>query len=267
MKFKKKNLLLSSILFVLMAIASISWRYTNSTESAHKTSYSKEKTATAAFSIDSTFNNFYTHLQSIAPTLNRLVLKQAYIGYLNLREQGKTQSPLLTIADLSMHSREPRLWIIDTERDTVLLNTYVSHGRGSGLAEAKRFSNQPNSNQSSLGFYLTGETYHGKHGRSLRLDGLDKGFNSNARTRAIVMHGAWYVGPQILSHQNRMGVSLGCPAVPENLKDQIIDLIKDKSVLYIYGQSNSYHSAWLNEEIASRGLMALKTTESDEQVM
>ncbi|GAA4804913.1 hypothetical protein GCM10023231_37560 [Olivibacter ginsenosidimutans] len=206
------------------------------------------------------FESTYQQIKAFAPTLDSNVFKQAYIGYLNLRDQGKTHSSILSIADLSIHSSQPRLWIIDLADDRVLVNTFVAHGRGSGLTEAKSFSNRPNSNQSSLGFYLTGETYQGKHGRSLRLDGLDEGFNTNARARGIVLHGAWYVGSKILKGQDRMGVSQGCPAVAEALKDKIINLIKDKSVLYIHGSSKTYHSALLNEQLATESLMASSIT-------
>lgn len=200
--------------------------------------------------------------------LDSAVFRQAYTGYLNLKSQGKARSPIISIADLSLPSKEPRLWIVDVERRKLLMKTYVAHGRGSGSAEATTFSDRNNSNQSSLGFYLTGEVYYGKHGRSLRLDGMDKGFNGNARARAIVLHGAWYVGEHILKKQNRMGVSLGCPAVSDELVDQVIDIVKDRSVLYINGKSTHYQSAYLNEEIAGNALLAMQGEQgpADEEI-
>lgn len=261
----KKSILVPSVVFLFLAvIISTSWRSANSTKPLNnKISDEKEGTNLSSM-LSYRFEAAYAHIQKFAPTLDRTVFKQAYIGYLNLKEQGRTRSSILTIADLSIHSSEPRLWIIDLAEDSVLLNTFVAHGRGSGIQEARLFSNRPNSNQSSLGFYLTGETYQGKHGRSLKLDGLDYGFNTNARARGIVLHGAWYVGAKVLKGQNRMGVSQGCPAVAEHLKDKIIDLIKDRSVLYIHGQSNSYHSAFLNEQAASQSLVAASMNETDE---
>jgi len=257
MKFKK-SMVLPSVVFLFMAITiCMGWRsiqHAKTITKATETTIKREATERSILSY--TFESTFQQIRESAPTLDSSVFKQAYIGYLNLREQGKTHSSIISIADLSLHSNQPRLWIIDLEEDRVLLHTYVAHGRGSGLAEAKTFSNRPNSNQSSLGFYLTGETYQGKHGRSLRLDGLDKGFNTNARARGIVLHGAWYVGKNILRGQNRMGVSQGCPAVAERLKDKIIDLIKDRSVLYIHGSSSNYHSALLNERAATQSLMA-----------
>src|SRR5690606_31641781 len=137
------------------------------------------------------------------------VFEKAFVGFLNLKNQHKLQngSTILTVADLGLSSKKKRLWIMDLQNKRVLLNTWVSHGQGSGGDMATRFSNRPNSHQSSLGFYLTGEVYYGKHGRSLRLDGLDKGFNSKARARAIVIHGADYVSQQTINGLNRLGRS------------------------------------------------------------
>lgn len=253
-----KSMVMPGIVFLFLAITiCMGWRSINAAHSVPNTTSNKKKIKHTERSILSyQCESTYQQIKQFAPTLDSNVFRQAYIGYLNLREQGKTHSSVISIADLSVRSNKPRLWIIDLAQDSVLLNTFVAHGRGSGLVEAKTFSNRPNSNQSSLGFYLTGETYQGKHGRSLRLDGLDKDFNTNARSRGIVLHGAWYVGANILKGQNRMGVSQGCPAVAEVLKDKIIDLIKNQSVLYIHGQSNTYHSALLNEQIATDNLMA-----------
>lgn len=190
--------------------------------------------------------------------LDSMVFRKAYTGYLNLKAQGKARSSIISIADFSLPSRLPRLWIVDVATRRLLLKTYVAHGRGSGNEEATVFSDRNNSNQSSLGFYLTGEEYRGKHGRSLRLDGLDKGFNSNARGRAIVLHGASYVGEHMLKSQNRMGRSLGCPAVSDKQVDQVINMVKGRSVLFINGISSNYRSAYLDEEVANRTLMAMQ---------
>jgi len=256
-----KSMVLPSIVFLFLAITiCMGWRSINAAHAVPNTSNKKKIKHTERSILSYQCESTYQQIKQFAPTLDSNVFKQAYVGYLNLREQGKTHSSIISIADLSIRSNQPRLWIIDLAQDSVLLNTFVAHGRGSGLVEAKTFSNRPNSNQSSLGFYLTGETYQGKHGRSLRLDGLDKDFNTNARSRGIVLHGAWYVGPNILKGQDRMGVSQGCPAVAEVLKDKIINLIKDQSVLYIHGQSTTYHSALLNEQVATDNLMASMET-------
>lgn len=186
------------------------------------------------------------------------VFEQAFIGYLNLKDSQKIseESSVLSIADFSQSSKKKRLWIVDLKDNTLLLNTWVSHGRGSGGDIPTKFSNTNNSHQSSLGFYVTGEVYYGKHGRSLRLDGMDNGFNSNARQRAIVLHGATYVSPQAIKSLDRLGLSHGCPAVPVELTNQIIDLVKSKNVLYIHANSPEYRSVYLNPEAAGRKLLA-----------
>lgn len=150
------------------------------------------------------------------------------------------EKPLLTVIDFSLPSTEKRLWIIDIEKQEILLNTVVAHGRNSGHLMAEKFSNQPESYQSSLGFYKTAETYQGKHGYSLRLDGLEKGFNDLARSRAIVIHGADYAREEFAKATGRLGRSLGCPALPTELSAKVIDLIKDGSLIFIFGNDPNY---------------------------
>ena len=136
-----------------------------------------------------------------------------------------------------MSSNTKRLWIIDLSTNTVLYNSLVAHGRNTGNEFATAFSNASESYKSSLGFYATGEVYQGKHGLSLRLDGLEQGVNDNARARAVVMHGADYVAESFIKNNSRLGRSLGCPAIPMNMTKEIINTIKDKSCLYIYHPS------------------------------
>lgn len=158
-------------------------------------------------------------------------------GFNKFKEKGIFKKNILTLIDFSKSSNSKRLWIIDLDKDEVLLNTYVAHGRNTGEEFASKFSNQAESFQSSLGFYATAEIYSGKHGASLKLDGLQKGMNDNARERAVVMHGADYVSEKFIRNNKRLGRSLGCPAVPEELNDKIIHMIKDKSCLFIYHPS------------------------------
>lgn len=164
-------------------------------------------------------------------------------GFNKLKEEGKIKKDLLTVIDFSLSSTAKRLWIIDMATQTVVYNTLVAHGRNSGDEFATNFSNAANSNCSSLGFYATGEIYIGKHGESLRLDGLEKGINNNARSRAVVMHAADYVNEGFAKQHHRIGRSLGCPALPNGLNKEIINLIKGKSCLFIYHPSQSYAAA------------------------
>jgi hypothetical protein len=141
---------------------------------------------------------------------------------------------LLTVIDYSLPSTEPRLWVLDLERGKVLYRELVAHGSGSGANYATSFSNEMNSRQTSLGLFLTGGTYQGGNGYSLKLRGLDKGLNDLAEARYIVMHGAWYVSPEQARAQGRIGRSWGCPALSEKIAPAVIDTIKGGTFLFSY---------------------------------
>ena len=180
--------------------------------------------------------------------------QQAYIGFKKLQLQNKlNNSNLLTIIDFTKPSTQKRLYIIDISEKKLIERSLVAHGRNSGSLNANSFSNTPQSYQSSLGFYLTAETYYGKHGYSLRLDGLEKNINDNARDRAIVIHGADYVSESFIEKYGRLGRSFGCPALPKAKSKAIIDVIKNKSCLFIYSASETYaaQSNYLQPTLAS----------------
>lgn len=142
--------------------------------------------------------------------------------------------PILTVIDYTLPSRQPRLWVLDLTRTRVLAHELVAHGRATGDDLARRFSNRPGSLQSSLGTFLTGAVYHGRHGPTLRLRGLDAGLNDRAAERGIVIHGAWYVSSAVATKLGRLGRSEGCPALSQAAASRIIQLIRDGSVLYAY---------------------------------
>ncbi len=144
---------------------------------------------------------------------------------------------LLTIIDYSLPSTQKRLYILDVKNQKLLKKTLVAHGMNTGNLQAEFFSNKPESLKSSLGLYITQETYYGKHGFSLRIKGVSKGLNDNAEERAIVIHGADYVSFDFIENFGRIGRSYGCPALPVDETDEIIDLIKNGSCLYIYHPS------------------------------
>lgn len=180
--------------------------------------------------------------------------RKGLIGFLNLRESQQEQvKDILTIIDFNLPSSQKRMWVIDLNQMKVLFHELVAHGRNSGDNYATKFSNVANSLSSSLGFYLTGEEYVGKYGRSLRLDGMEAGFNDRARERAVVLHGADYASQAIVDAQGRLGRSYGCPAVPFENKDAIVDTIKDRSVLFINGPDALYEqeSLLLNPQEAT----------------
>jgi hypothetical protein len=166
------------------------------------------------------------------------IFNTAILGY-RLTDNIKKKS-IITIIDFSRPSTEERFLVIDLVNRRILYKCFVAHGKNSGENFAKSFSNQSESLMSSLGFYLTGETYSGKNGYSLRLDGLENGINDHARVREIVIHGASYVSGEFIKKYGRLGRSWGCPALPLELTKEIIDLISGGSCLFIYGDDNFY---------------------------
>ena len=158
------------------------------------------------------------------------------------RSTGDFQSPILTIIDYSLPSTDRRMWIIDMIQRRVLSQELVAHGEASGDLYAVAFSNRMGSNQTSLGLFRTEGTYYGANGYSLRLDGLDTGFNDNARERAIVVHGAPYVSDAFARAQGRLGRSWGCPALGDQVAREIIDRIKGGNLIFSYYPDQ----AWLN---------------------
>jgi hypothetical protein len=217
----------------------------------------KLKEAPAAISADSLYNQYlddiYLAANLGASGLDQLVFEKAVTGFYNLKNAGKLSSKksIISIADMSQTSSTKRLWVIDLDKKELLLNTWVAHGKNTGDDKASRFSNVNSSNQSSLGFYITGEIYNGKHGRSLRLDGMDNGYNDNARRRAIVVHGADYVSQGTINALGRLGRSLGCPAVAPELSDKLINTIEGKTVLFINGADQHYTSKYLDNHLAA----------------
>ena len=204
--------------------------------------------------IEEYFHSIYDHIDfSNGSKLSYDVFANAYKGYLNLKNAGllNAAKEIISICDFNLSSTEKRLWIIDLLSGKVLFNTYVAHGMGSGDEYAESFSNSTDSHQSSLGFYVTGETYNGDHGISLRLNGMDNGFNDAALSRGIVVHGAGYVSEKFIAGNTKLGRSWGCPAVAEKLKLPIIKAIQGGTCMFISHKDNNYQRSayWLNKKI------------------
>jgi len=181
--------------------------------------------------------------------LSKEAFDHAWKGYQYLLAHHEiNRTDYLTVCDLSQSSRQKRLYIIDVANCALVTHTYVAHGKNSGAEYASRFSNTPESLQSSLGFFITSQTYIGKHGLSLRLNGADPGFNDKALERTIVIHGASYVNEARVRAGMYMGRSWGCPAVPQKESAAIINTIKNGTCLFIYHPSRNYlqHSKILN---------------------
>lgn len=173
------------------------------------------------------------HLSNKAPQLNKNVLKLALTAYTNADKKGAVKKPVLTVIDYSLPSNKQRMWVFDVRNERLLYNTYVAHGKNSGVV-AQHFSNRESSKQSSLGTYITKDTYIGHKGYSLNLQGLEHGFNDNAYNRRVVIHGAWYVEPDFIRKAGRAGLSWGCPAIAQTLAKPVINTIKNGSVIFAY---------------------------------
>ena len=213
-----------AVLLTLVGIPAASGRTAEASAVTAKTS----STAMSAFDPASWQDAAVGHI-------NAKVFAMALKSAANAIERGDISDPgTLTVIDYSRPSTERRLWVYDLRSRTLLFEELVSHGRGSGTTLATSFSNAPESNRSSLGLYRTAETYTGKHGYSLRIDGLEKGFNDRARDRAIVMHAADYVNEKAAKAQRYLGRSLGCPAVRPEVAHQVIDAVKGGGLIFAY---------------------------------
>lgn len=197
--------------------------------------------------------------------LKKDVFYKAYKGYQHLLNEGKINKPdILTIVDYSQSSKSRRFYVINLKTGRLLYNTYVSHGKNSGGEYANSFSNAHNSNKSSLGFMVTGNSYVGRAGYSLKLHGMENRYNSNVYGRGVVMHGSDYVNQNRADEGANMGRSWGCPAVPQSLSREIINLLKDGSCFFVWGNNNDYarSSNIVNAKVSWPGLRDMVEAEN-----
>ncbi len=174
----------------------------------------------------------------VRPQALRVALKAYYWA----QSHGKIHSHFMTLVNFSQKSTQKRLWIINMVTGKVVFNGLVAQGRNTGLLYAKHFSNAPGSKMSSLGAYVTGDTYFGHHGYSLRVHGLEPGINSNAFSRAIVFHSAWYATPRFAEAHDYLGRSWGCFAVNPKYSHYIFSKIKGGSFVFAYAESENHDS-------------------------
>jgi hypothetical protein len=179
-------------------------------------------------------------LAAKAPDLKPEVLKLALNAYNKASTNGAVKKQLLTVIDYSLPSSKQRMWIFDLKKDELLYKLNVAHGRNSGMSTPNHFSNRNSSKQSSLGTFVTKETYIGSKGYSLNLQGLEKGFNDHAYSRRVVIHGAWYVEPDFIKRAGRAGRSWGCPSIAKSLAKPVINTIKGGSVIFAYFPDKNY---------------------------
>ena len=241
-----KRYILKFTLIAAILLSLTGWKYTKVKSRNFK-----------AISIDSTYHKYVNHLYSTLQLeqtqLSLSVFEKSLTGFLNLKNTlNLAHKSIITIVNFDQPSIEKRLYVIDLNKKTLLLNTWVAHGQRSGHNATNYFSNLNNSYASSLGFYVTGEIYYGTHGKSLKLDGLDKGFNDNARKRDIVLHGASYVSKNTINALGRLGRSQGCPAVAPEVADKIINTIAHQTILFINKSDQFYNSKFLDENLAAQ---------------
>ncbi|TDN37138.1 hypothetical protein E4631_07170 [Hymenobacter sp. UV11] len=192
--------------------------------------------------------------QALGPAAAELrpeVLEQACVGYLTLHPTGRIErAGVLAVADMDLPNTTERLWVIDLNEANVLHRSLVAHGEGSGHLRARRFSNVESSACTSLGFYRTSGTYDGIHGYSRRLQGYDKGENTNVFDRYIVLHAADYASPDYVREHGHLGYSRGCPALPPAQYKAIISTLRTGSMLLVSGPGLA--SRWLDGPAAGR---------------
>jgi hypothetical protein len=189
-------------------------------------------------------DDIYTTVNLADIGLSRDVFNMAIKGLEKLEINGKLQNPnIVTIADYSQSSNKKRLYVIDLKNKKLLFNTYVAHGRNTGEEFAKSFSNEEGSYKSSLGFYITEHPITGSYtGFSLKIDGVEKGFNDHAVQRAIIIHAAEYATENFINKYGRLGRSYGCPSLPPELNKPIIDAIKGGTCLFLFSPDKDYIS-------------------------
>ena len=169
--------------------------------------------------------------------------KTAVDGHSYYKSKGLTQSDTVVIIDFDLPSYMKRMFIVDLNTMQVLDSSLVAHGKNTGDVLASNFSNKNGSLKSSLGFFLTNEQYHGKHGLSLRLDGLERGVNSNARSRNIVIHSASYVSDKFIHDNQRLGRSFGCPAIPQKDYETRLNFMTKPTLIFMHSsRSNSVYN-------------------------
>jgi L,D-transpeptidase-like protein len=190
-----------------------------------------ERAAAPAVATTSPANWNQTTLGSVDPKVFALALSATHCAV----KSGAVENPAtLTVIDYSKPSTTTRLWVYNLRNRELMYEELVAHGQGSGDNYATRFSNEPETHRTSIGLFVTDDTYVGKNGYSLRLNGLDTGFNDRARERAIVMHGAPYVNADFVKAQGRLGRSWGCPALRDGVARKVIDTVKDGGIVFSY---------------------------------
>ncbi|MBE8720551.1 murein L,D-transpeptidase catalytic domain family protein [Sphingobacterium pedocola] len=249
---------MKNLLFILIT----TWFFTNfaNQNNSLKTSNFPSLTDTVIANIDDSteIEKLYSAIK-LKGILKFDAFEQAMIGHEDLPVKNKN---IITVIDFTLPSTDKRMYVIDLKNKKLLYHSIVSHGKNSGEKYARSFSNKHGSYQSSLGFYVTENTYQGGNGYSLVLNGLERGINDQAKPRAVVIHGADYCSTAVIASSGRLGRSYGCPALPRAVTKPIINTIKEGTMLFIYADNQDYiaQSKVLNS--VERGLLAQHKTET-----
>ncbi|MDI1352314.1 MAG: murein L,D-transpeptidase catalytic domain family protein, partial [bacterium] len=247
-------------LLLLLSVTS-SGLYLPSLNLLAKTAESHNGTESVLVSIHPQLNEVNEMLHQEAPSLSEPVIKKVLTTLKCANNYNVGHNNILTVIDYSLPSNQKRLWVFDLAQKKLLFYTYVSHGIKSGTLLTENFSNTYDSKASSMGVYRTEKAYYGREGLSLRLEGLERSFNDNAFNRSVVMHGGWYVNEQFIKRYGRPGRSWGCPALPPDLYQAIINTIKDESLFVVYYPSEDWFgkSKFLNCEKSIQANNIVKT--------
>lgn len=230
-------------LFFLLISAQLSKAENVTTDAARDSVRTKEYVSLALKKMETSIRDVYDEIGGEENNLNFEAFRYAYIGYQSLRKQQRlNEKEIFSIIDFSKDCDTKRFYTIDLENKRIIYHTYVAHGKKSGEKTATSFSNVKESNKSSLGFYITGDTYMGSKGFSLRLHGDEKGYNSNMAERGVVIHTADYASEDYIKRNGRMGRSLGCPVLPKDIYKDVIQTIKDKTMIFAYYNHPKYLS-------------------------
>jgi hypothetical protein len=252
----RKNWVLVSLFVMVCSVCCVNaFSWCHDSKSNHLVAEPVKKEGDAYTKAISIYKSILKNYPEETQLLSQDAFVKGYLGNLQIRSFLKNKytfhSNVLSICDFTLSSNLKRLWIFNLDDNELIMHSLVSHGKNTGEEYAETFSNKSNSYQSSLGFYLTGDTYEGSNGYSLKLIGLDKFVNDKAEQRAIVMHGAPYCSEAFIAEHGRLGRSFGCPSVPMELHQTIIDAIKQHTVLYIYHEKQQKvlaSSKWLKIE-------------------
>ena len=232
----------AGLILLICAAGIISFKvHSDLTPGEHATKVTSTKTT---FFNNSYFIELHEKLNRTGTNISSEILSLALMGFNKLNAQQKlSRDSILTIIDYSKSSKEKRMFVIDLKSKQLLFKSVVAHGRNTGEEYAKSFSNKLNSHKSSLGFFITQNTYKGNNGYSLALEGVDRGFNDLAKKRAIVIHGAEYASERIIKSKGYLGRSFGCPSLPPQMNKKIIETIKEGNCVFAYYPDQHYLNA------------------------